>query len=65
MEVPLYIGSSDAAGQGMGGVWLPDADLSYLVAVRDNTLLLALHTKQGPAIAVVVATERLYMNSQR
>ena len=32
-EAPLYIGSSDAAGPRMGGVWLPDADSLYLAAV--------------------------------
>ena len=51
----LYIGGSDAAGPGMGGVWLPNADSLYLATVQANTLSLALHTKQGPAVAAVVA----------
>ena len=28
-EVPLYTGTSDAAGRGAGGVWLPDGDKLY------------------------------------
>ena len=48
----------------MGGVWLPDASSLYLAAVQYNTLLPALHTKQGPAVAAVVADRAAARESQ-
>lgn len=41
-EALLYIVGFDAVSPGMGRAWLPGADLLYLVAEQDNTLLPAL-----------------------
>ena len=54
-EVPLYTGTSDAAGRGAGGVWLPDGDELYQAAVRTDTLAPSLATDRGPAVAAAVA----------
>ena len=54
-EVPLYTGTSDAAREGAGGVWLPDGDELYQAAVRTDTLAPSLATDRGPAVAAVVA----------
>ena len=54
-EVPLYTGTSDAAGLGAGGVWLQDGDRLYQAAVRDDTLVPSLATDCGPAVAAAVA----------
>ena len=54
-EVPLYTGTSDAAGLGAGGVWLQDGDRLYQAAVRDDTLVPSLATDRGPAVAAAVA----------
>ena len=54
-EVPLYTGTSDAAGLGAGGVWLPDGDQLYQAAVQDDTLAPSLATDRGPAVAAAVA----------
>ena len=54
-EALFYIRGSNAAGLRMEGVWLLDANSLYLAAVQDNTLLLALGTKQDLAVADVVA----------
>ena len=40
---------------GMGGVLLPNVNPFYLVAVQDNTLLLALDTQQGSTVTAAVA----------
>ena len=54
-EVPLYNGTSDAAGRGAGRVWLPEGDNLYQAAVQADTLAPSLATDRGPAVAAVVA----------
>ena len=55
-EAPLFTGTSDAAGKGAGGVWLPEGDLMYRAALKEDTLRPSLATDRGQAVAEAVAT---------
>mmetsp|Transcript_36392 Transcript_36392/g.81833 ORF Transcript_36392/g.81833 Transcript_36392/m.81833 type:complete len:1331 (-) Transcript_36392:274-4266(-) len=52
-EVPAVVGMSDAAGPGMGGVWLPDGDRVYLASLRPS-LVPALDTEAGESVTAAV-----------
>ena len=54
-EVPAVVGTSDAAGAGMGGVWLPEAGELYLASLSP-TLVPALDTETGNAVAGAITS---------
>ncbi|EJK64484.1 hypothetical protein THAOC_14776, partial [Thalassiosira oceanica] len=52
-EVPAVVGMSDAAGPGMGGVWLPDGAQVYLASLKPS-LVPALDTATGESVTAAV-----------
>lgn len=57
-EAPSYVGTSDASGRGMGGVWLPDAHNTWSAALVDSTLKPDLSNKHGQQTAAALESDR-------
>lgn len=57
-EAPAYVGTCDASGRGMGGVWLPDAHNTWSAAVSDRTLAPVLTNQLGQQTAAALSSDR-------
>ena len=54
-EAPTLIGTVDASGVGMGGVWLPDGDALYEAALDPTSLAPARDYRRGEDVATAMS----------
>ncbi|EJK58873.1 hypothetical protein THAOC_20968, partial [Thalassiosira oceanica] len=54
-EAPAFVGTVDASGTGMGGVWLPDGDALYSAALDPASLEAARDFRRGGAVSSAMA----------
>lgn len=54
-EAPALVGTVDASGTGMGGVWLPDGDALYSAALDPASLAAAGNFCRGSAVGSAMA----------
>ena len=65
-EAPTLVGTVDASGAGMGGVWLPDGDALYAAALDPDSLAVARDYRRGDAVGQAMATrDRAYASRCR
>ena len=57
-EAPAFVGTTDASGRGMGGVWLPDAHNVWSASLSESTLKPVLSNQRGSATASALQSDR-------
>ena len=63
-EAPTLVGTVDASGTGMGGVWLPDGEALYAAAVDPASLAPARDHRRGAPVAAEMAARDITVTSR-